>query len=151
MWCSLRELGEKFAQPHAESDRRRAGGQMQIYPTPAAQRVLGELAWQEAQKMKDEYIATEHVLLAILSEGTSPAARILREFFVSYEGFLQALVAIRGSARVTSPGAEGQYQALAKYSRDLTQLAREGKLDPVIGRDEEIRRVIEVLSRRTQE
>ena len=66
---------------------------------------------------------------------------------MSYEGFLQALVAIRGSARVTSPGAEGQYQALSKYSRDLTQLAREGKLDPVIGRDEEIRRVIEVLSR----
>ncbi len=100
--------------------------------------------------MKDEFIATEHVLLAILSEGTSAAARILREFFVSYEGFLQALAGVRGSARVTSPGAEGQYQALAKYSRDLTQLAREDKLDPVIGRDEEIRRVIEVLSRRTK-
>ncbi len=126
------------------------GQQLQIYPTPAAQRVLAELAWQEAQKMKDEYIATEHVLLAILTEGSSPAARILREYSVTYEGFLQALASVRGSARVTNPGAEGQYQALAKYSRDLTQLARDGKLDPVIGRDEEIRRVIEVLSRRTK-
>jgi len=126
------------------------GGQMQVYPTPAAQRILGDLAGQEAEKMQDEYIATEHVLLAIISEGSSAAARILREYNVTYDGFLQALVSVRGSARVTSPGAEGQYQALAKYSRDLTQLAREGKLDPVIGRDEEIRRVIEVLSRRTK-
>jgi ATP-dependent Clp protease ATP-binding subunit ClpC len=124
--------------------------QAQIYPTPAAQRVLGELCWQIAERMKDEYVATEHLLLAILEEGTSPAARILQQFGITREAVEQGLVAVRGAHRVTDPQSEGQYQALAKYSRDLTQLAREGKLDPVIGRDEEIRRVIEILSRRTK-
>ncbi len=124
--------------------------QAQIYPTPAAQRVMGELCWAIAERMKDEYVATEHILLSIIEEGTSSGARILREFGITREKVEQALVAVRGSQRVTEPGAEGQYQALAKYSRDLTQLAREGKLDPVIGRDEEIRRVIEILSRRTK-
>jgi len=126
------------------------GRQAQIYPTPAAQRVMGEVCWAIAERMKDEYVATEHILLAIIEEGTSQAVRLLREFGVTREAVEKALVAIRGSQRVTDPGAEGQYQALAKYSRDLTQLAREGKLDPVIGRDEEIRRVIEILSRRTK-
>ena len=127
-----------------------AARQAQVYPTPAAQRVLAELCWSVAESMKDEYVATEHILLAIIEEGTSAGARILREFGITREAVEQALVAVRGSQRVTDPGAEGQYQALAKYSRDLTQLAREGKLDPVIGRDEEIRRVVEILSRRTK-
>ncbi len=126
------------------------GRQAQIYPTPAAQRVMGEICWSIAERMKDEYVATEHVLLAIIEDGTSQAARILRDFGLTRETVEKALVAIRGSQRVTAPNAEGQYQSLAKYSRDLTQLAREGKLDPVIGRDEEIRRVIEILSRRTK-
>ncbi|MHB9026677.1 MAG: ATP-dependent Clp protease ATP-binding subunit [Armatimonadota bacterium] len=124
--------------------------QAQVYPTPAAQRVMGELCWSVAERMKDEYVATEHILLAIIEEGTSQGARILREFNISQESVESGLVAVRGSQRVTEPGAEGQYQALAKYSRDLTQMARDGKLDPVIGRDEEIRRVIEILSRRTK-
>jgi ATP-dependent Clp protease ATP-binding subunit ClpC len=124
--------------------------QAQVYPTPAAQRVLAELCWSVAERMKDEYIATEHLLLAIIEEGTSDGARILREFGITQASVEQALIHVRGSHRVTEPGSEGQYQALAKYSRDLTQLAREGKLDPVIGRDEEIRRVIEILSRRTK-
>ncbi|MHB9132158.1 MAG: ATP-dependent Clp protease ATP-binding subunit [Armatimonadota bacterium] len=124
--------------------------QAQVYPTPAAQRVLGELCWQVAERMHDEYVATEHILFAIIEEGTSQGARILREFGVTQEPLERGLVSIRGSQRVNAPGAEGQYQALAKYSRDLTQMAREGKLDPVIGRDEEVTRVIEVLSRRTK-
>ncbi len=111
---------------------------------------MGELCWSIAERMKDEYVATEHILLAIIEEGTSQATRILREFGLTRESVEKALIAIRGSQRVTAPNAEGQYQSLAKYSRDLTQLAREGKLDPVIGRDEEIRRVIEILSRRTK-
>ena len=126
------------------------GQQMQVYPTPAAQRVFAELCWTVAERMQDEYVATEHLLLAIIDEGTSTGARILREFGITREGVEQALIAVRGSQRVTAPGAEGQYQVLTKYSRDLTQLAREGKLDPVIGRDEEIRRVVEILSRRTK-
>ena len=127
-----------------------AGRQAQVYPTPAAQRVLAELCWTVAERMKDEYIATEHILLAIIEEGTSPGAKILREYGITRETVEKALITIRGTQRVTDPGAEGQYQALAKYSRDLTQLARDGKLDPVIGRDDEIRRVIEILSRRTK-
>ena len=119
-------------------------------PPPAAQRVLGELCWAIAARMHDEFVATEHIFLAIIEEGTSNAARVLREAGITREKFEQGLVAVRGTTRVTDPGSEGQYQALAKYSRDLTQLAREGKLDPVIGRDEEIRRVIEILSRRTK-
>jgi ATP-dependent Clp protease ATP-binding subunit ClpC len=127
-----------------------AGRQAQVYPTPAAQRVLGSLCWQVVERMKDEYVATEHLLLAIIEEGSSAGARILREHGLTREAIEQALVAIRGSQRVMDPGAEGKYQVLEKYSRDLTQAAREGKLDPVIGRDEEIRRVIEILSRRTK-
>ncbi|HEX2949478.1 MAG TPA: AAA family ATPase, partial [Armatimonadota bacterium] len=127
-----------------------AGRQAQVYPTPAAQRVLAELCWSIAERMKDEFVATEHILLAILEEGTSQGAQILREFGITREQVEQALVAVRGTQRVTDPNAEGQYQVLEKYSRDLTQLAREGKLDPVIGRDDEIRRVIEILSRRTK-
>jgi len=124
--------------------------QAQVYPTPPTQRVMGDLCWTIAERMKDEFVATEHILLAIIEEGSSSTAHTLRDFGITRETVERALIAIRGSQRVTDPSAEGQYQALAKYSRDLTQLAREGKLDPVIGRDEEIRRVIEVLSRRTK-
>jgi ATP-dependent Clp protease ATP-binding subunit ClpC len=127
-----------------------AARQAQIYPTPAAQRVLSELCWQIAQRMGDQYIATEHILLAIMEEGSSAGAKTLRDFQITKERVEQATSKVRGGQPITDPSAEGQYQALAKYSRDLTQLAREGKLDPVIGRDEEIRRTIEILSRRTK-
>ncbi|MCH8204658.1 MAG: AAA family ATPase, partial [Candidatus Hydrogenedentes bacterium] len=115
----------------------------------AAQKVLDE-GWQVADGLKDEYLSTEHILLGILALRSDPATEILTSNGVSQDAVLAALREVRGSQRVTDPNAEDQYDALAKYTRDLTQLARAGKLDPVIGRDEEIRRVIQVLSRRTK-
>jgi ATP-dependent Clp protease ATP-binding subunit ClpB len=107
-------------------------------------------AWSEAQKLKDEYVSTEHLLLAFTEEKDGGAGRALKAHGVTRERVLQALVDVRGSARVTDANPEEKYQALEKYGRDLTDAARRGKLDPVIGRDEEIRRVIQVLSRRTK-
>lgn len=107
-------------------------------------------AWSEAQKLKDEYISTEHLLLAFTEDKDGPAGRVLRQHGVTRDRVLQALVEVRGSARVTDQNPEEKYQALEKYGRDLTDAARRGKLDPVIGRDEEIRRVVQVLSRRTK-
>jgi ATP-dependent Clp protease ATP-binding subunit ClpB len=104
-------------------------------------------AERQATSMKDDYVSTEHVLLALAA---GPEASRLKGYGVTPEAVLQALAGIRGSQRVVSPNPETTYQALEKYGRDLTQLARQGKLDPVIGRDEEIRRVIQVLSRRTK-
>ncbi len=106
-------------------------------------------ALREAEALKDEYISTEHLLLALL-EGKNLAADILRRHGVNHNAFLQVLREIRGNQRVTDPNAEERYQALEKYGRDLTEMARKGKLDPVIGRDEEVRRVMQVLSRRTK-
>jgi ATP-dependent Clp protease ATP-binding subunit ClpB len=108
-------------------------------------------AEKEAARLKDEYISTEHLFVAMAAEGSrSPAARLLQQNGVTSDTLLQALTSVRGSQRVTSQNPEGTYQALERYGRDLTELARKGKLDPVIGRDEEIRRVIQVLSRRTK-
>ncbi|MFC0265620.1 ATP-dependent chaperone ClpB [Alloscardovia macacae] len=119
---------------------------------PAASRAV-EAALVEAQKimtrMTDEYISTEHLLIALAS-GQSEAATILREAGADAKTLEKAVPSVRGGARVTSPDAEGSYKALEKYSTDLTERAREGKLDPVIGRDKEIRRVIQILSRRTK-
>jgi ATP-dependent Clp protease ATP-binding subunit ClpB len=114
-------------------------------------KLVTDLAEAEAQRLKDEYTSTEHLFIAIAAEtGRSPAAKLLQQSGISRDKILQALVSIRGSQRVTSQNPEGTYQALERYGRDLTELARQGKLDPVIGRDEEIRRVIQVLSRRTK-
>jgi ATP-dependent Clp protease ATP-binding subunit ClpB len=109
-----------------------------------------DAAWKVAQSLKDEYLSTEHVLLGIVKSGAGKAAEILKRLGVQEAAVLQALQSVRGSQRVTDPNAEATYDALEKYSRDLTQLARAGKLDPVIGRDEEVRRCIQVLSRRTK-
>ncbi len=110
-----------------------------------------EMAQAEATRLKDEFVSTEHLLLALSAEGArDEAARILQQHGVAYERVLEALASIRGSQRVTDQNPEGKYQALERYGRDLTDLARRTKLDPVIGRDEEIRRVIQVLSRRTK-
>ncbi|MFH1150082.1 MAG: ATP-dependent chaperone ClpB [Actinomycetota bacterium] len=106
-------------------------------------------AWDTAQAMKDEYVSVEHLLLAI-AESSGPAADLLREFGATPDDMLRALADIRGSHRVTDQSPEDKYQALEKFARDLTAEARRGKLDPVIGRDDEIRRVIQVLSRRTK-
>src|SRR5213593_3026045 len=116
--------------------------------TPRLQDVFSA-AEQEAERFKDEYLSTEHLLLAIVDAGGT-AAGVLKRQGVSKDRLYAALTAIRGTQRVTDQEPEEKYQALAKYSRDLTDLARKGKLDPVIGRDEEIRRVIQVLSRRTK-
>ncbi len=106
-------------------------------------------AEDEAKRLKDEYVSVEHLLLAMLDDN-GPAGRTLKEFGVTRDRLLRALQEVRGSQRVTSPNPEETYQALEKYGRDLTDYARKGKLDPVIGRDDEIRRVIQVLSRRTK-
>jgi ATP-dependent Clp protease ATP-binding subunit ClpB len=110
---------------------------------------LVDAAESEAKKLKDEYVSVEHLLLA-MTEDTGAAGQTLKQFGVTRDRLLKALQEVRGSQRVTSQNPEETYQALEKYGRDLTQLAARGKLDPVIGRDEEIRRVIQVLSRRTK-
>jgi ATP-dependent Clp protease ATP-binding subunit ClpB len=111
---------------------------------------LLEKSFKEADAFKDEYVSTEHLLLGITNLKRDPAQELLARHGASHEAILRALTAVRGSQRVTDQNPEGKYQALERYARDLTELARRGKLDPVIGRDEEIRRVIQVLSRRTK-
>ena len=125
------------------------GGAGQIFITPRVKRII-DLANEEANRLKDEYISTEHIFLAILNERSTPAARLLEGAGVTRDRVYEAVQQIRGGQRVTDPQAETRYRTLEKYSRDLTQLAREGKLDPVIGRDTEILRVIQILSRRTK-
>ncbi len=109
-----------------------------------------QAAFDEAEALKDEYVSTEHLLLAMAKDEADPMGRVLRSAGASYESLLQSLESIRGSARVTDPDPESKYQALEKFGTDLTDAARMGKLDPVIGRDEEIRRVVQVLSRRSK-
>ncbi len=124
-------------------------GAVQIFITPRVKRII-DLANEEASRLKDEFISTEHIFLAILSERNTPAARLLEGAGITRERVNEAVTALRGGQRVTDPQAETRYRTLEKYSRDLTQQAREGKLDPVIGRDKEILRVMQVLSRRTK-
>ncbi len=122
---------------------------VQMYTTPRIVKML-ETANAEAERLKDEYVGVEHILIAIADEREGESARILREFKIDKERIYRALQEIRGSARVDSPTAESKYGALEKYSNDLTQYARDGKLDPVIGRDQEIKRVMQILNRRTK-
>src|SRR6266513_1514001 len=109
-----------------------------------------ERAFKQADNFKDEYVSTEHLLLAITQVKRNPGQEILARHGASYDAILKALTAVRGSQKVTDQNPEAKYQALERYARDLTEQARRGKLDPVIGRDEEIRRVVQVLSRRTK-
>lgn len=109
-----------------------------------------DLAWKEAERLKDEYLSTEHILLGMAAQKGGEAGKILRALGVTQDRIYKILVEIRGTQRVTDQNPEDKYQALSRFTRDLTELARKGKLDPVIGRDEEIRRVIQVLSRRTK-
>jgi len=120
-----------------------------VYLAPSMSEVLQQ-AFQEAERFKDEYVSTEHLLLAISSLKNDPAGSLLNRAGAGHDAILKALVSVRGTQRVTDPNPEAKYQALTRYGRDLTEAARQGKLDPVIGRDEEIRRVIQVLSRRTK-
>ncbi len=122
---------------------------VQIYTTPRIVRML-EAANAEAERLKDEYVSVEHLLIAIADEREGEAAQILRELGADKERLYQALAEVRGGARVDTPTAESRYGALEKYSVDLTEAARQGKLDPVIGRDVEIKRVMQILNRRTK-
>ena len=125
------------------------GGAGQVFITPRVKRII-DLANEEANNLKDEFISTEHIFLSILSERNTNVARILSEAGINPDRVHSAIKELRGGQRVTTPQAESRYKILEKYSRDLTKLARSGKLDPVIGRDDEILRVIQVLSRRTK-
>jgi ATP-dependent Clp protease ATP-binding subunit ClpB len=114
-------------------------------------KLIVDSAQAEAQRLQDEYVSTEHLFVALATEaGRSPAAELLKRSGVTKDALYAALTQVRGNQRVTSPNPESTYEALTRYGRDLTDLARKGKLDPVIGRDEEVRRVIQVLSRRTK-
>ena len=124
-------------------------GTGEVYISPRSKAIL-EQAFAQASKMKDEYVSIEHIFLAIAEEKTGEAAKILSRAGVTRDSILQVLKEIRGKQRITDPNPEDKYQALEKFSRNLTDLARLGKLDPVIGRDEEIRRIVQVLSRRTK-
>jgi ATP-dependent Clp protease ATP-binding subunit ClpB len=127
----------------------KVGGASGQYMGPRLKAVF-DAAWVEMERLKDEYCSTEHLLVAIAQDGDGAAGRILRQAGVTKDGIYRALVDVRGSQRVSDQNPEAKYQALERYSRDLTELAQKGKLDPVIGRDEEIRRVVQVLSRRTK-
>ncbi len=121
----------------------------QIYITPRIKKVF-DLAKEEAQRLHDSYIGVEHLLLGLIKEGDGGAARLLKQQNVDEEKVYKALQAVRGSSRVTDENPEEKYRMLERFSRDLTELAREDKIDPVIGRDEEIKRTIQILSRRTK-
>ncbi|UCG82640.1 MAG: ATP-dependent chaperone ClpB [Dehalococcoidia bacterium] len=134
----------------ALSNQPQAYGVTQVYMAPRLKQVFDN-AQGEADRLKDEYVSTEHLLLAVADDSVKGiAGEILKAHGITKDRIYSVLTSIRGSQRVTDPHPEGKYQALEKYGRDLTDLARKGKLDPVIGRDDEIRRVIQVLSRRTK-
>ena len=124
-------------------------GLAQVYIGPRLNKLFNT-ALKEAEGLKDEYVSTEHLFLSMLADPKDPVAMILAEAGLDRNRVLEALMAVRGSHRVTDQNPEERYQALMRYGRDLTELARKGKVDPVIGRDDEIRRVIQVLSRRTK-
>ncbi len=121
----------------------------QVFITPRLKRVM-DVAMEEATKLKDEYVGTEHIFLAIASERNTPSANILREAGVTKERIAEAIQELRKGQRITEPNAESKYRVLEKYGNDLTEAAREGKLDPVIGRDMEVLRMMQVLCRRTK-
>ncbi len=126
-----------------------ARGGQQVFITPRVKRVL-DLAQEEANRLGDEYISTEHLFLAIVQEKGTPVARLLEENNVAHERVLELIQKMRGGQKVTDPQSETRYRVLSRFSRDLTQMAKEKKLDPVIGRDSEIQRVIQILVRRTK-
>jgi ATP-dependent Clp protease ATP-binding subunit ClpB len=144
---SLDAIGSELEHFLEQLPKVSGGAQNQL--GPKLQRVL-EAAFEEAKTMGDEYVSTEHLLLAMSQDESDPTGRILRGVGATRDGILKALKTIRGSARITDQDPESKYQALEKFGSDLTEEARNGKLDPVIGRDEEIRRVIQVLSRRNK-
>jgi ATP-dependent Clp protease ATP-binding subunit ClpB len=127
----------------------RVSGETQVYLSPALNKAVDE-AFKQAGAMKDEYVSTEHLLWALAADKASDVGKLLKSLGLSPEAILKALADLRGSQRVTDQAPEEKFQPLEKYGRDLTEMARSGKLDPVIGRDSEIRRIVQVLSRRTK-
>jgi len=126
-----------------------SGGSDQLYASRRFSQLLAA-AEKTAQQFKDEYVSVEHLYLALAEENGTPSAKIFRQYGIDKEKLLQALTKVRGSQRVTSQNPEESYEALSKYGRDLVEMARQGKLDPVIGRDAEIRHTIQILSRKTK-
>ncbi len=120
-----------------------------MYLAPSLNEVL-EKAFDEATRFKDEFVSTEHMLLALSERRSDPAGQLLDRAGATHDAILKALVSVRGTQRITDQNPESKYQALERYAHDLTESARQGKLDPVIGREDEIRRVMQVLSRRTK-
>jgi ATP-dependent Clp protease ATP-binding subunit ClpB len=144
------EAKKRVAEELAKIPRVSGAGADQIYLTADLGRVLAE-AEEQAKRLKDDYVSIEHLLLAIVAaDKARPAGRLLEEAGVTGEKLMKVMAEVRGNQRVTTDNPEATYEALTKYGRDLVQMARQGKLDPVIGRDEEIRRVIRILSRRTK-
>ncbi|MBI4498126.1 MAG: ATP-dependent Clp protease ATP-binding subunit, partial [Chloroflexi bacterium] len=133
---------------HLDQGAKLAYEPQQLYATPRIARLF-ENANAEAERLKDEFVGVEHLLIALLKDG-GPATQILRSFGVDQEKVYKALAEVRGTARVTDPRAESKYRSLEKYATDLTELARAGKLDPVIGRENEVKRVMQILTRRTK-
>ena len=151
----LQKIGVPTDRLHQDADRavnalpKVSGSSAQPGMSNALQKVV-DRAFKEAEEFKDEYVSTEHLLLALSMQKNDPAQLAMAAQGATHDAILRALTAVRGSQRVTDQNPEAKYQALERYAKDLTELARRGKLDPVIGRDEEIRRVIQVLSRRTK-
>ncbi|MDD4013835.1 MAG: Clp protease N-terminal domain-containing protein, partial [Candidatus Omnitrophica bacterium] len=139
----------KAAVERALDSKPKVSGGGQPFISQRLDRIITQ-AEKEARSMKDEYVSIEHVLISAAEDKQGGTAELFRRFNITREGLMKALIEVRGSHRVTDEDPEGKYQALEKYGRDLTELAGRGKLDPVIGRDEEIRRLIHVLSRRTK-
>ena len=144
--ADVTEIRRRLEEALGKIPKVEGGGE--VYLSSSIRQIMNQ-AQKEAEKLKDEYISTEHILLALL-KGNTEASWILKENGVSEDAVLKALRVLRGSQRITDPHPESKYQVLERYARDLTSLARRGKLDPVIGREDEIRRVIQVLSRRTK-
>jgi ATP-dependent Clp protease ATP-binding subunit ClpB len=134
---------------HDLSRRHKVEGGAEVYASPTLRKAL-DAAQSEATKLKDDYVSTEHLLLGLLADGGSSLKKIFQTHGLKRDTVLKALADLRGNQRVTDENPEAKFQALDKYGRDLTALARQGKIDPVIGRDEEIRRVMQVLTRRTK-
>ncbi|MGE5843796.1 MAG: Clp protease N-terminal domain-containing protein, partial [Syntrophaceae bacterium] len=153
--AALKKLGADIRSIQREIERalnglpKVSGGAAQAYMTPRLNKVL-ENSFEEAKRLKDEFVSAEHILIAMTEDKDGPAGKILRNAGVTKDSIYRSLVEIRGSQRVMDQNPEEKYQALERYARDFNELARKGSFDPVIGRDEEIRRIMQVLSRRTK-
>jgi len=153
--ATLKKLGADMRTLQREIERtlngmpKVSGGTAQAYMTPRLNKVL-EHSFEEAKRLKDDFVSAEHILISMTEDKDGPAGRILRSAGVTKDSIYKVLVEIRGSQRITDQNPEEKYQALEKYARDFNELARKGSFDPVIGRDEEIRRIMQVLTRRTK-